>query len=215
MPGEGFLFFMTDAELIKGCIDRDKKTWDEFVIRFSPIIHGSIRNTSKNHFEKYGKRASSFEYDEIVDELSHEVFVSILKDNCIALKKFAGHCPLGGYIGTIANRKAIDYWRRLRNQESIDAEVDTQEGKMQKSFIGLQDDSTREGLKDIFNRDTVALLLNGLDEQERKLCELTFLDELPPNEVAERLGINVDHFYVRKQRLIKKLKEIAAGKDIC
>lgn len=206
---------MTDAELIQGCIDHNKKAWDEFVLRFSPIIYGTIKNRSKNHFEKYGKRASHYEYEEIVETLAHEVFVSILKDNCKALKTFGGLCPLGGYIGTIANRKAIDYWRRLRNQESIDAEIDTQEGKMQKSFVGLEDDSTRDGLKGVFNRDTVALLLNSLDEQERKLCELSFLDELPPNEVAQRLGINVDHFYVRKQRLVKKLKEIAAKKDIC
>ena len=215
MPSEGFFIFMTDTELIQGCIDRDKKAWDEFVLRFSRIIYGSIRNTSKNNFEKYGKQVSDYEYKEIVETLAHEVFVSILKDNCRALKNFEDRCPLGGYIGTIANRKAIDYWRRLRNQESIDAEIDTQEGKMQKSFAGLEDDSTRDGLKGVFNRDTVALLLNSLDDQERKLCELFFIDGLPPNEVAERLEINVDHFYVRKQRLVKKLQEIAIRKNIC
>ena len=206
---------MTDAELIHQCLNNDRNAWDEFAQRFLPIIYGTIKNTSKDRFEKFGKQLSRDEYEEIVMELAHDVFVSLMADHCKALRKFEGRggCPLGGYIGTIANRKALDYWRKIKDTESLDEEVAIGEGKPIKKQDMLSGE--HDQLKNLLAKDTVSMLLENLDAQDRKLCELLFLQGMEAKDVAHEIGISVGHFYVRKQRVIQKLKESASKKEFC
>ena len=44
--------------------------------------------------------------------------------------------------------------------------------------------------------------------------ELSFLRELSPEEVAQILRISVGAFYIRKNRMIEKLKNLADDKNI-
>ena len=37
---------------------------------------------------------------------------------------------------------------------------------------------------------------------------------LKPDDIAQKLGVSTDNFYVIKQRILKKLKDIAEKKDV-
>ena len=208
---------MTDSELIQGCITGDKKSREELVLQFLPIIYGSIRNKTKSHFEKYGKRVSYDEHEDIVQELVHDVVISLLDDNCKALKVFEGKngCPLGGYIGTIAIRKAIDYWRSIKNVTSIQEGEDSDLGQSKELIDAQIDPNAEDAFGGFINKELVSTLLSHLNEDEKYLCDLVFFQELKPEMIAKALTISVDNFYMRKQRLLKKLKDISRQENIC
>lgn len=70
------------------------------------------------------------------------------------------------------------------------------------------------GLEERFN-EQLSILRRACDEVRRKAdaatwsaFELTYLDEVPAAEVAQRLGIKVANVYVYKQRIIDRLKAV-------
>ena len=77
---------------------------------------------------------------------------------------------------------------------------------------------SREGDQEqIINQESQALLvelLETLPDKDKLLIELSYLRELPPEEVAQLLHISVGAFYTRKNRVIEKLKKMAQDKKI-
>jgi RNA polymerase sigma factor (sigma-70 family) len=208
---------VTESELIQGCVTGDKKSKDDFILRFLPIIYGSIRNRTKSHFEKYGKRVSHDELEDIIEELAHDVVISLLDDNCKALKVFEGKggCPLEGYIGTIAIRKAIDYWRSIKNMTSIQESEDSVLGPSKELIDAQIDSDAEENITGFIHKELVSKLLSYLDKDDKLLCELVFIQEQRSETIAEVLGISIDNLYVRKQRVLRKLRDISQQKKLC
>ncbi|MBI3617737.1 MAG: SIMPL domain-containing protein [Candidatus Omnitrophica bacterium] len=150
---------MDDFELIKGCIAGGKRFWDVFVEQFTRLIYDSIIRT----FKKYGAEINQ----DIIDDLHNDIFVFLLDDQYNALKAFEGRngCTLASYIRTIAIRKTIDYWRRLRPTTSIDHEGDYEEGKRQKFFNELAIFDNHDSLEQEDVLQMVEILFQHLEER--------------------------------------------------
>ncbi|MEI8012018.1 MAG: sigma-70 family RNA polymerase sigma factor [Candidatus Omnitrophota bacterium] len=208
---------MNNIELINGCVDKDPVARDAFIKQYLPVIYGSIRNATRSHFVKFGKRASFDEYDDIVEEISHDVVIALFDNDCKVLKVFEGKdgCPLGGYVGTIAIRKAIDYWRRIKNVDSIQEEEESEWGPSKKMVDAQTDPNAEKAFEGFINKESISILLNALDAAERKLCDQIFFQEQEPAVIAQSLNISIDNFYMRKKRLLEKLRDIAGRKNIC
>ena len=200
---------MNDFELIQACVSGDKKSWDEFVDRFSRLIYDSIIRI----FRKYG---SDFDKD-ILDDLHNDVFVSLLDNNYKALRVFEGRngCKVASYIRTISARKAIDFLRRIKPVVSIEEGSENKNGVDSRIIDALAVFSTEENIESNESAEVSKALLGELKKEEFKLCELFFIEKESPEHIAEKLGISVDNFYVRKQRVLNKLKKIAKDKDFC
>ena len=186
---------MKDFELIQGCISRDKQSWDSFVERFTRLIYDSILKTLK----RYAWPADQ----QILDELHNDVFVYLLDNDCKILRAFRGDngCELPHYIRTITVRKTVDYLRKQKRVYSIDERILTPE--MVERALERQEDI-----------ETVDMLLAELKDDDRRLCRMFFKEGRRPEDIASQLGISVDNFYVRKQRVLRKLKQIAVSKKI-
>lgn len=200
---------MNDFELIKGCTAGDKQSWDCFVEQFSRLIYDSIRRT----FRKYGANFN----EDIINDLHGDVFLSLLDNGYRKLRSFEGRngCTLASFVRIIAVNKTIDYWRRLRPEVSIDEQDETSESKKAKFFKELMTFDTHDSLEKEDIDQRVGILLGELTEEEKQFCQLCFNDGLKPADIAKQLGISVDNFYVRKQRLLNRLKKIAQDKNIC
>ena len=211
------IFQMDDFELIKRCAEKDPVARDAFIKQYLPIIYGSIRKASLSRFEKFGKRASHDEYDEIVKEIAHDVVISLFDNDCKVLKDFKGKdgCPLGGYIGAIAVRKAIDYWRRIKNINSIDEEEEREQGPSREIIDAQTDPESEKPFEDFINKESISVLLSFLEKEDRELCDRIFFKEQDPAVIAKELSISIDNFYMRKKRMLEKLKDIAKKKKIC
>lgn len=122
---------------------------------------------------------------------------------------------MASFVRTIAVNKTIDYWRRLRPEVSIDEQDETSGSKKAKFFKELTVFDKHESLEVEEASRIIEFLLSELNDEERRLCQFCFDDSLKPVDIANQIGISVDNFYVRKQRLFNKLKRIAQDKNIC
>lgn len=200
---------MEDSELIKGCVSGDKRYWDAFVEQYSRLIYDSIIRT----FKKFGVSV----INDVIDDLFNDVFLALLKDQCKVLREFEGRngCTLASYLRTISVRRTIDCWRKQRPTISIEQESDTENGnKLEfiKELIFVEDHDS------LFKEDAiniVNLIFAQLEKDEQRFCELCFIENKDPLEISSIIGISVDNFYVRKQRMLDKLRRIAKDKKIC
>lgn len=170
---------MNDDELINNCVIGEYRAHELFIKRFSKIIYGSIVNALRK------SRLSFDEIKNIAEDLTQDVYISLWKDDCRALKCFNGTngCPLEGYIGTIAVRKAVDYLRSLKIKISLDAVVETESGEMPVSIKELESHSTEDQVSLIADKDSIEKLLKNLEEDDQKLCQWHFLEQEDPDEV--------------------------------
>lgn len=200
---------MNDFELIKCCLEKEKKAWNDFVEKFSKLVYNFILKT----FKEYGAETN---HDD-VDELHNDVFLTFLENNFHVLRVFEGRngCSLASYIRTITIRKTIDHLRSLKSNVSLDEEISTQDGEKTRFFKELAIFDSYQKLEEEEAAKVVEMLLIDLDEKEKHLCSLCFFENQEPALVAQQLDISIDNFYVRKQRLLNKLKEIAIKKNLC
>jgi len=200
---------MDDFELIQGCISGDKKAWDDFVDRYSRLIYDSIIRT----FRKYG---ADFNKD-VLDDLHNDVFVKLLDSDYKALRIFEARngCKVATYIRTISVRKGIDFLRRIKPVISIEEDAENEVGTNPRIIEALTVFTTEDSAGAGESVEVSKALLNELNDDELSLCELFFIEKESPEIIADKLGISVDNFYVRKQRVLKKLKRIAKDKNFC
>ncbi|NTV29843.1 MAG: sigma-70 family RNA polymerase sigma factor [Candidatus Omnitrophica bacterium] len=192
-----------DHCLIQECLSGSKDAWDRFILRYSDLIYDSILRT----FRKYGYSGQGVEAD-----IHNDIFVQILEEDGRVLRIFEGRngCQLGHYLRTITVRRTVDHLRKLR--PSLPYE---EESELAGNATASLTDS--DGVSALFIQEEIAQarqLISELSGQERELCRLLFLEQLPTAVVAGRLGITQDHLYVRKSRLLERLRSMAAAQGI-
>jgi RNA polymerase sigma-70 factor (ECF subfamily) len=189
---------ITEDGILRGCISGDKKKWNIFVQRYSKLIYHTIYKTLRVN----DRPANTDD----VNDLFQEVFASPYADNFKKLRVFdpvKGCSNLASWLRMITVRMTIDYLRKNKSTTSID-ELPTEPSQAgdQEAMIG------RESLNHLKE------LLEKLSAKDKLLIELSYMRELPPEEAAQILHISVGAFYTRKNRIIEKLKKIAADKNI-
>lgn len=101
---------MTEPEntLIAGCVSGDKAAWDEFVRQYSGLIYHTIKNTAAPHRAEISQ--------DFADDLFQEIFLSLVKDNYLQLRRFRGDhgCTLASWLRMIAARRTIDQLRKKK-----------------------------------------------------------------------------------------------------
>jgi RNA polymerase sigma factor (sigma-70 family) len=199
---------MDDFELIKRCVSGNKAAWDCFVERFTRLIYDSVIRTLR--------RCGHQVEQELVNDLHQDIFVSFLEDRYKALREFKGRngCRLAHYLRTIAVRKTVDHLRGSRRMESFDKEAD---GEGTRHFGLLKELAVFNTHRELDEREAAAItgaLLSEIKEDDRRICQMFYHDGRKPKEIAQQFGITIEHFYVRKKRILDRLKEIAVDKKI-
>lgn len=134
-----------------------------------------------------------------LDELSQQIVLMLIEDNCRLLHSFKHHASFKTWLQAIVNRHAYKYFCRQKQTESVD-EVD------QGAFIYSPPQD-----QDIYAAEKRMLLvraLRSLSEQERLLYHLYFVYEFKPIKIAAVLGTEVKVIHKRKQTLVLKLTRI-------
>ncbi|MGE5218153.1 MAG: RNA polymerase sigma factor [Chloroflexota bacterium] len=184
---------MTEKEksLLAGCIRGDKVSWDAFVLQYSGLIYHTIRRTVALHrFES----AQDF-----VDDLFQEVFLSLVKDDFLQLRRFRGDrgCTLASWLRMIATRRTIDHLRKVEKpDESLEHSL--------AEFAGAESKGDESDAQ--FQR--VADALAKLHPREQILVDLLFRKNLSAQNVASILNLSVGAVYTQKSRALAKLREI-------
>ena len=75
-----------DRNLIERCMQKQALAWEEFVDRFGGLVSFIVQTTCKDR---------NFNLDPMThDDLVQEVFIRILSENFVVLRRFRGNCSL-------------------------------------------------------------------------------------------------------------------------
>ncbi len=143
---------------------------------------------------------------DLADDLTHEVFVALLRDDGRRLRQFEGRngCSFVGWLRVVAVRLVIDRLRRERRLVSLDDDAPamtqlrrTLSGEGGDPELAMQASEAAARLADA---------IAGLGAKDRLLVELHLVRGAALPAVATALGVTPNAAYVRKSRVLDRLR---------
>ncbi len=191
-----------EAALVARCADGDRAAWETFVDRFGPLITALARRM-------LGRRTGRAP-DADVDEIAGEVFLALVRRERILLKRYDSTYRLSTYLGVICRTEVLRHLRR-RNRLPHDLEDATRiaepDGTLGPSRA-IEDQERMDAIR------TLREALHELDERDRRLLTMKYLEGMDYRSIGEALGVNpesVGQFLHRaKQRLAKRVPHLRA-----
>ena len=198
---------MNDLELVQSYTKGDKRTWDEFVEKYSRLIYKYIHSVLQS------KGINHFSQDDIND-LFQDFFLCLVKDNFKKLRSFKAKngCSLASWLRQVVINFTIDYIRKFKPVVSLDEETD--DGLSLKdiltdgsSFISdiLADKERLTHLKDCIER---------LDTDDKYFLELHINRDLGLEELRDILKLSRGAVDMRKSRIVERLRECFKSKGV-
>ena len=190
--------FHDDITLVERCIKQDKKAWDAFVKKYNRLISHSIAQTLKRYYFPFE--------NQIVEDLFHSVFLSLIENDCKKLRQFRWRCSLSSWLHVIAARITIDYLRKQSPGLSLNGETDDE--------IPLKDKLTNgnplpdEMLEHKEEKVIFEQIKKSLTKRELVFLELYYSRELSPIEISKILNTTENNVYQLKSLVRKKMKNV-------
>ena len=190
--------FSDEKRILKGCLQRDKKSWDTFVNRYNRLIsHAIVKTLNRYSFTPKGH---------IVDDLFQTVFLSLIEHNCKKLRQFQWKCKLSGWLHVIAVRATVDYLRKQSEHLSLDGETDEEIHIKEKVANGNPLPGELIELKE--EKKIFEQIKESLTSKERLFIELYYARELSSTEVAKIMNTTSNNVYQLKNRVREKMKNM-------
>ena len=178
---------MSESELIKRCIKKDKKAWSVFIQKYSRLVYWAIRKRlAASDF-------SSHETD--IEDIFQEVFLTILKGDKLLQLKNPKFIP--GWLSMVASNKTVDFMRqKSRRDQALVVDVPV-----------FRDCSFEQ---DLLSADMIAVIkevINALSDKERIIISLNLLEERTHKEIAQIAGMPINTVSTIIARTKEKLKK--------
>ena len=184
---------LNDQELITGCIEGQKESWDIFVDRFSKLIYWSVWRTLEGSSFTGGT--------DLAREVFQEIFEKLLEKN--ELKKLRQVEGVRKFLTVMACRAAIDKVEALGRQERRLGDLSRLNG----AELGLQVVSRERDL-------LIAQTIEGLSPKDRLCVEWHYVDGKTHREISELLGLPQDTVSSVIRRAKEKIRKIFLEKGI-
>lgn len=145
---------------------------------------------------------------DLAEDLTHEVFVALLRDDARKLRTFEGRdgCSFLGWLRVVAVRMSIDTLRRDRRVQWLDDDTPAMEEVRRTVRSAEADPADRvQGAAALAHlRDGIA----RLGPKDRLLVELHLGRGASLEQVAAALGVSMNAAYVRKSRVLERLRRL-------
>ena len=210
--GSSDLASPSPEQLIEGCINKDKRSWDIFVERYSKVVYWAIRDRLK----RFGY---NFE-DEDINDIHQDVFIALWSGDKLAQLKERDKAA--GWLAMVAGNAAIDYFRRMKRQSppnsisiyqeiynSGDGEARTLEEVLPSKAAGPDMDAHLNDAREILES-----AIESFKPKERAVVKLNLLHGMKHEEIADTLKIPVNTVSTTIARAKKYLKEKLEGKRL-
>lgn len=188
-----------ERKLLEGCLSQDREAWNKFVERYTRLISHAIVQTLK--------RYSVAPENQVVDDLFHTVFLSLIENNCKKLRRFRWRCKLSGWLHMIAVRVTIDYLRKQKEHLSLNGDTDEEIPLKERIPNGNPLPGRLVELKE--EKRIFEQIKRALTSREQLFVELYYCRELSPTEIARILNVTANNVYQLKSRIRDKMKEMA------
>lgn len=193
--------FQRGQDFIQRCIAGEPGTRDEFVSDYSGLIRFAIAAVLRH-------RGITLLREEI-DDLTHNVIVSLFDRDCRKLKMYEGRnqASFATFVRVCATRLTLDHLRALGRRPQIAPEQ--QSGDDARDVLAETPDAALGPEEQAsISEDLVTLrrLVSELSPREQLLVRLHFVEGLDVPDVARALGVSENATHVLKSRLRAKLR---------
>ncbi|MBI3768408.1 MAG: sigma-70 family RNA polymerase sigma factor [Deltaproteobacteria bacterium] len=170
---------------------------DRLFETYAPVVHAAI--------SRYLALRCRGRID-LADDLTHEVFLALLHDDNRRLRHFEGRngCSFAGWLRVVAVRLVIDVLRRDRRLVSLDDDGPAMTN-LRRTLRSAGGDPEL-GLQGSEVAARLASAIASLGPKDRLLVELHLLRGASLPAVAAALGVTANAAYVRKSRILERLR---------
>ncbi len=167
-----------DRNLLKRCLANQPGAWKDFVDRFIGLFVHVINHTA------HARSVRLSDHD--IDDLSAEVFLTLLADDAAVLRRFRGKSSLATYLTVVARRIVV---REIANRRKagVLGDVDSQYGGILKQAPTAAQEQER-----IENREEVERLLEELSAADAEVVKQFHLQGKSYGEISSALGIPIN-----------------------
>lgn len=183
----------TDQDLIAGCLDGQKSSWDIFVDRFSRLIYWSIQKTLET--SSYKVRS------DLVGDIYQECFTRLLERR--ELKTLRSVDSIRKFLTITASHLTMD---KIRSIERVEKRAVSDI-----SVIEASDGLTRDPAFHAISNEQAILIskaLEALSPKQRLCVEWHYIDGKTHREISDVLGIPLDTVSAIVRRAKDKVKRI-------
>lgn len=159
--------------------------------------HGAMKDAFLEAFDSYGDAIFRFcmvkvSNKELAEDLTQETFTRYWQ----ALRDGKYMTNTRSYLYTIANNLVID-WYRKKKDAPLDTRIDA----------GFEPAAIEPGAEESAAYKEVLSAMEALEEGDREVLLLRYVEGLEPKEIAEALGESANVISVRINRAVKRLQK--------
>jgi len=205
------LFLKSDEEkMLNACIQGSKEAWDAFVEKYTKLIYHAINKTLESYNAEHLYQDSS--------DIHNSVLLSLWNDDFRKLKQYKGKngCTVSSWLMVVTTNFTLNYIKKQKKYKPIEDDT-TDNVDVIERVSDPQQQPSEELLKKEFEemrKKLVKVLVKDLNANDKLFLELSYERKLPPEEIAEILGVAVNNVYSKKNRIIEKLKKTAKKKNL-
>lgn len=175
---------MSDEQLVQQFVQGDSRAFNSLYDRYVKAVYKRVRYVIPGMD---------------VEDITQEVFLAALG----SLSSFRGEAKFSTWLRTLTNNKVAEYYRK-RSRKKETEQVDLSHADREKSH-----DNTSTLDNNIFIQNA----LFGLNKTYREVILLRFADELKFNEIANKLGKNLEATKSLYRRAMSALREELEGNN--
>jgi RNA polymerase sigma-70 factor (ECF subfamily) len=177
---------MGDKELIDALRRGQNSAWAELVDRYIRLVHHVVRKTLPDC------------PSQDVEDITHDLFESLIKDGYRVLGTIEAPYDLKAWLAISARRRAVDFARKRKPSALL----------LHGSTVAAPDEPATE------THRAVSDSLATLNERERQVVQLFYLDGKKYREIAQITGMPMNSISPTLVRAIEKMQKYLTDRKL-
>lgn len=175
---------MTGTELREGIASSPEIVYRQFIDEYGGYVYSIA-------FNKLRSVCTTSEIDECVSDVFAEIFMNPDKPDERNMK---------GYTGTIAKRRAMDYYRKHTSEKSRIIRIDEESAGALVSDADIEGDSDKKEMQEVLLRK-----IEELGEPDSEIIIRKFYYDQNASEIARKLNLKASSVRSRCKRALERL----------
>ena len=181
-----------DRGLLDRCLAKEPRAWEDFVDRFLGLVIHVINHTAQARSLRLSQQD--------VEDLSAEVFLTIISDDFALLRRFRAESSLATYLTVIARRIVVKDLLRRKGASSLSDVADD---------MGVTPDLSPPAEDRIDNREEVERMLEHLQGAEAEVIRMYHLEGKSYREISSNVGMPENTIGPTLSRARAKLRKVS------
>lgn len=187
-----------ERRLIAALVARDRGAWSEFVERFQGLVYARVARAAL----EFNRRLDRSE----IEDIRAEIFAALIENDFASLRRFEGRSSLATWLAIIARRSCLKWMRKKNHRdEHANQRIDDV------SPGGVAEGGSEDILAALIQtEDRVRLqtMLGRLNDGDRTVLRMFFMDGLSYADISRNLGISTNAVGPKLQRAQKRLRQL-------